>query len=547
MNYAHSSPDLKSTNQDGANIRRTSSLQSLYTKKLYQDIPFVAVSGLPRTSADFDVMQHDLQMSTNADNSSEPEILEQGYTLNLVLASFTCLLSAFQYGFNISVVNAAADYVFPDHSDIMWALVVSFFGVGGLIGAYCAGVISNKYGRKQVLLATSVLMIISSLLMGLAPNIGVLILGRFLVGVACGTTTVFVPLYLGEIAPPNLRGTLGTCNQFSVVFGILIADVLAFPLAKEHLWRYLMGFSLAPAALQIIMSCFLLESPRYLLLKSKKEEAKRLLQKFRNRVDVDDEVDGILAASENDPKEETKLLQAFRYAPTRLALLIGIGLQVTQQFSGINAVFYYSSSFFQDTGVISDSKVGTLVIGIVNALAVVVAVILIDKAGRKPLLLSSCLGMAISCMVISFALISKQFTDVADDVFNYITLIFINIYVIFFEIGLGPIPWLLIAELFPTSIRTTGMSAATFVNWTCNCIIGLAYPYDADKLGNFSWIPFCIVLWISFFLSYKYVFETRGKTLEQIEGDLCIATNTEKDSMYQSLVSQPFVTQTQVM
>ncbi|KAE8955151.1 hypothetical protein PR001_g32218, partial [Phytophthora rubi] len=274
------------------------------------------------------------------------------------------------YGYNTAVTGAMnSAVVFPGHSDMLWALCVSSFAVGGPIGSIAGGQLSAQIGRKKTMLANSCLFVVSGVVMAFAINMYMLIAGRFLVGIASGTATVIVPLYLGELAPPNLRGTLGTTYQ--------VAMLLLTPL--------------------------LIESPRWLLNNGNAKEAEEILRRLRQSDDVFDEIDSISAANTSESGDVQGVGEVLRDRSIRLPLLVAVVLQLAQQLSGINAVMFYASSFFQNAG-LEDPLVGITLVYIVNVLATVVALMLMDSAGRRPLLLWSVVGMLVSSGILTVGL-----------------------------------------------------------------------------------------------------------------------------------------------
>ncbi|RHY31274.1 hypothetical protein DYB32_003640 [Aphanomyces invadans] len=413
---------------------------------------------------------------------------EPGYTVPLLLSCCVALVSAFQFGYNIGVTGALnTDFIFPEavksttQKNLEWSIVVSIFAIGGPIGSLVAGQISQTYGRKKALIFDSFLFILAGGLMAFANNIYWLMAGRFLVGFAAGTVSVVVPLYLGELAPPNLRGALGTGYQFGVVLGILAADVLAFGFSDvsdgfaHPGWRFMFGFTAIPALLQLALASFLTESPRWLL-------------------------------TQNKPKEAAD-------KSIRFPLIVGIALQIAQQLSGINAVMFYANSFFKGVH-LANPLVGATLVGAINVISTGVALVLMDTAGRRPLLLWSCGGMIVSCILLTLGLWHML------PYYDMVSVGGVMLFVWFFEIGLGPIPWLIVAEMFPAKPRPTAMSVATMVNWTFSFVVGIAFPTMQSSLLENTFVPFGIVLTIAFIFVYKYVPETKGKTLEEIQQDM---------------------------
>ncbi|KAJ0402795.1 hypothetical protein ATCC90586_004892 [Pythium insidiosum] len=502
-------------------------------KRLYQELPFMALPGMRRQSFQRERSFSNLRSRsswgsfTNLVQRGEDQPLlgdadefpEPGYTWPLLLSCCVALMSAFQFGYNTGVTGALnADLIFPGHSPLEWAICVSIFAVGGPIGSLTAGRLSTQLGRKKALLVDSFLFIIAGAIMALAPNIYVLIAGRFLVGFAAGTVSVVVPLYLGELAPPNLRGALGTGYQFGVVIGILAAALLAFGFSTpsdglEHPgWRFMMGFTAVPAILQMALSSLLTESPRWLLTKNKPKEAADILRRLRGSTDVYEEIDSICSASDNE-SGDMGIWAVLRDRSIRFPLVVGIALQVAQQFSGINAVMFYANLFFQNVG-LKDPLVGTTLVGTINVISTGVALVLMDTAGRRPLLIYSCIGMIASSLVLTLALLKLL------PFYSMVSVGGVMCFVWFFEIGLGPIPWLIVAEMLPAKPRPTAMSIATMVNWMCSFIVGLVFPSMQASLNEYSFVPFAVCLAFALAFTLKYVPETKGKTITEIQAEM---------------------------
>lgn len=353
--------------------------------------------------------------------------------------------------------------------------------------------------------------------MTIAENINQLILSRFIIGLASGLSSVVVPIYLGEIAPPTLRGTLGTCTQLALVIGIFISNILAFPLATISNWRYLFCITPLLCILQLLLSSFLVESPRWLLsTNSNSSQARVAIKQLRGYVyddDVETEVENFLLASKKHKTGRSSahssgaLWDLWHCTEMRVLVIASVVLQMAQQLCGINAVFYYSTSLFE--GVITPPLLGTTLVGGINVIATYLALQLMDHTERKLLLLWSCFGMLISTIIIVLGLLNY---------FNkIIALIAVLSFVSFFEIGLGPIPWLIVAEMFDAKWVATAMSLCCIVNWICNFLIGFLFPFMQQALGPYSFAPFAVVLILVIIFIYFRLPETYGRTVEEIQ------------------------------
>jgi len=415
-------------------------------------------------------------------------------------------------------MNAPEKVVFPGHSTGLWSLAVAAFAVGGPFGAVVGGKMADLRGRRGALLLCTWIFLLGGLLQSLAPDMYTITLSRFVIGFASGYSSVLVPIYLGELAPPTLRGMLGTLTQFAMVIGILVADLLAFPFATAHGWRVLFGITCITALAQLLCSPFLLESPRWLLNRDSKSLRARYIIKRLRGLRYDHEVEaevgnfvmGEAAQHQEKINQGEVLMNMISHPKLRTLLISSLVLQMAQQLCGINAVFYYSTAFFE--GVIDNPLVGTTIVGAVNVLATYVALLLMDSCGRRSLILWSSGGMFFSCVIIVLSLLG-YFS-------NILALVAVNAYVAFFEIGLGPIPWLIVAEMFEGKYVAVAMSLCSQLNWACNFIVGLVFPYMKEYLGPYSFGPFATILALVFTFALTVLPETQGKTPAELVADM---------------------------
>mmetsp|Transcript_26952 Transcript_26952/g.41295 ORF Transcript_26952/g.41295 Transcript_26952/m.41295 type:complete len:659 (+) Transcript_26952:140-2116(+) len=507
-------------------------------QELYEQVPFQAVFGLQKKerliseafanfAAEIDV--EGAENLTDAEKNlrrsrasmiilDELEFEAAVITTPLVFAVVCAALCQFLVGYNTGVMNAPEAVVFPGHSTGTWSMAVAAFAIGGPLGAIAGGQMADSRGRRGALLIDTWTFLLGGLMQAFALDMYTIIISRFVIGFASGFSSVLVPIYLGELAPPTLRGTLGTLTQFAMVIGILVADLFAFPFATESLWRLLFGITAITALLQLLLSAFLLESPRWLLTRDPNSlKARYIIKQLRGlRYDheVETEVGYFLvggAAQQQEKQSQSDVLkELMSHHKLRQFFIACIILQVGQQFCGINAVFYYSTSFFK--GVIDNPLVGTTIVGAVNVAATYVALLLMDSCGRKTLILWSSGGMFLSCIVIMMSLLH---------IFgNVMALVAVNVYVSFFEIGLGPIPWLIVAEMFEAKYVSVAMSVCSQVNWFCNFMIGLSFPYINNALGPYSFGPFAAVLAFIFVFAIYKLPETQGTTPAELTADL---------------------------
>ncbi|XP_018409258.1 PREDICTED: solute carrier family 2, facilitated glucose transporter member 2 isoform X2 [Nanorana parkeri] len=469
---------------------------------------------------------------------------EKNLTGTLIFAVFTAVLGSLQFGYGIGVINAPqnvieqhyarvldleimersanmTDVPVPSTVTMYWSLSVSVFSLGGLVSSFFVGWIADKLGRIKAMMAINTLSVIGALLMGLAPlgqAHALVIAGRLITGLYCGLTAGLVPIYIGEISPTALRGALGTLHQLGIVTGILISQVagLEFLLGSAKLWPVLLGLSGVPAVIQTVLLFFCPESPRYEFIKLGREEAaKKILKNLRGDYDPSKDIEEMRREKEEVASEKkVSIIQLFKSSKYRQPLLVSLVLHISQQFSGINGIFYYSTSIFTKAG-ISQPVYATIGVGAVNTVATIVSVFLVEKAGRRSLYMVGLAGMCICAiiMTIALALLSTHAG------MSYLCMVAIFLFVVFFEVGPGPIPWFIVAELFSQGPRPAAMAVSGFVNWSCNFIIGMCFQYIADACGPYVFIIFAVLLLGFTIFTYVKVPETKGKSFEEISAE----------------------------
>ncbi|XP_041926941.1 solute carrier family 2, facilitated glucose transporter member 4-like [Alosa sapidissima] len=455
-------------------------------------------------------------------------------TGTLALSVFTAVLGSFEFGYNIGVINAPQQIIEQDYNATwmhrysepiphgtltsLWSLSVAIFSIGGMISSFCVGVISEWLGRRKAMLINNLFAFIGGGLMGMSKisrSFEMMILGRFIIGAYCGLASGLVPMYVGEIAPTTLRGALGTLHQLAIVTGILIAQILGLEslLGTQELWPVLVGATVLPTVLQMALLPFCPESPRFLyIVRSQEHHAKSSLRRLTGQLDVGEDLAEMKEEKRRmDMERKVSILELFRSPLYRQPIIIAIMLQLSQQLSGVNAIFYYSTNIFQKAGVESPVY-ATIGAGVVNCAFTVVSLFLVERMGRRTLHMLGLCGMCLCAVVMTIAL------ALLDSVpsMSYFCMLAIFGFVAFFEVGPGPIPWFFVAELFSQGPRPAAMAVAGFSNWTANFIIGMFFPSVAHILGPYVFLLFAVLL--LFFLCFTFfrVPETRGKTFDQI-------------------------------
>ncbi|XP_029437858.1 solute carrier family 2, facilitated glucose transporter member 4 isoform X1 [Rhinatrema bivittatum] len=459
-------------------------------------------------------------------------------TGTLILAVFAAVLGSFEFGYNIGVINAPQKTIEQSYNatwmrrqgtesptpiaegtlQMLWSLSVSIFSIGGMISSFLVGLISEWLGRKKAMLLNNLLAFVGGGMMALSKAVQsyeMMILGRFIIGAYSGLASGLVPMYVGEISPTNLRGALGTLHQLGIVIGILVAQVFGLDsiLGTAELWPVLLGLTVAPSLLQIVLLPLCPESPRYLYIICNEEgQAKKSLKRFTGKQDVTEELSEMKEEKRRmDMERKVSILQLFRSKVYRQPILMAIVLQLSQQLSGINAIFYYSTSIFKNAGV-EKPVYATIGAGVVNMVFTIISLFLVERAGRRTLHLLGLAGMSTCAILMTIALVLLHRVPAM----SYISMIAIFGFVAFFEIGPGPIPWFIVAELFSQGPRPAAMAVAGFSNWTCNFIIGMGFQSVESLCGPYVFIIFAILLLVFFIFTYFKVPETKGKTFDEI-------------------------------
>ncbi|XP_069071619.1 solute carrier family 2, facilitated glucose transporter member 4 [Pleurodeles waltl] len=470
--------------------------------------------------------------------SEQEQVKQKRVTGRLVLAVFTAVLGSLQFGYNIGVINAPQkiieqsynatwmhrqgkedpEPISPSTLTTLWSLSVAIFSIGGMISSFMVGVISEWLGRRKAMILNNGLAFIGGGMMALSKlcqSYEMMILGRFFIGAYSGLASGLVPMYVGEIAPTSLRGALGTLHQLAIVIGILIAQILGLDsiLGTAELWPLLLGLTVIPAMLQVTLLPFCQESPRYLYIICNEEaRAKKNLKLLTGKDDVSEDLTEMKEEKRRmDMEAKVSILELFRSKAYRQPIIMAIILQLSQQLSGINAIFYYSTSIFSKAGV-EQPVYATIGAGIVNTAFTVVSLFLVERAGRRTLHLLGLAGMSGCAILMTIALVLLDKVPAM----SYVSMVAIFGFVAFFEIGPGPIPWFIVAELFSQGPRPAAMAVAGFSNWTANFIIGMCFQYVADLCGPYVFIIFAALLVGFFIFTYFKVPETRGRTFDEI-------------------------------
>ncbi|KAK4266506.1 hypothetical protein QN277_027413 [Acacia crassicarpa] len=431
------------------------------------------------------------------------------------------------FGYDTGVISGALLYIkdeFPEvkESTFLQEVIVSMAVVGAIIGAAVGGWINDAYGRKKATLIADVIFTIGSVLMAAAPNPYVLILGRLFVGLGVGVASVTAPVYIAEASPSEIRGALVSTNTLMITGGQFLSYLINLGFTQvPGTWRWMLGVSGVPAVIQFVCMLFLPESPRWLFVKDRQNEAVNVLSKIYDFARLEDEVEFLRVQSEQDHQKtkEIRYWDVFKYKQIRLAFLAGAGLQAFQQLTGINTVMYYSPTIVQMAGFHSNelALLLSLIVAAMNAAGTVLGIYLIDHAGRRKLALYSLTGVITALILLSVSFL-KQSSDSTNGLYGWLAILGLALYIAFFSPGMGPVPWTVNSEIYPEEYRGICGGMAATVNWVSNLIVSQSFLSIAAALGTGS--TFLIIAGIAvlaFLFVAVYVPETKGLTFDEVE------------------------------
>jgi SP family galactose:H+ symporter-like MFS transporter len=434
---------------------------------------------------------------------------------------FTCVLAALaglMFGLDIGVISGAtqfiqAEFKVSDHT-IEW--IVSSMMFGAAVGAVAASWLSAALGRKRSLILGAVLFVLGSLLCGLAWSPGSLIAARLVLGLAIGVATFTAPLYLAEVAPEHIRGAMISTYQLMITIGILVAFLSDTALSYTGAWRWMLGVIAIPGALFLLGVLMLPDSPRWLMMRGLREEALAVLHRLRG-----DEATVLREAA--DIEEQLKTPQRgwhlfLENRNFRRSVGLGVLLQLMQQFTGMNVVMYYAPRIFQAMGYDTAAQMWfTALVGLTNVLATFIAIALIDRWGRKPILYTGFAVMAVGLGVVG----TMMHGGIATHAGQLFTVVMLLVFIVGFAMSAGPLVWTLCSEIQPLKGRDFGIGCSTFTNWIANMIVGATFLTLLNGIGNGNTFWLYAALNLVFIgLTFWLVPETKGVTLEQIERNL---------------------------
>lgn len=423
------------------------------------------------------------------------------------------------FGYDTGVIGGALPLIANDFdwdTPFRKGVITSSLLLGAAVGAFLAGRLTDRLGRKQLILLTAVTFVVGITGAALAPEAITLVAFRLIIGLGVGSASVIVPLYIGEIAPPDVRGALVSLNQLAITVGILSSQLIAYFLTTTGQWRLMVALAVIPSVVLGLGMLRQPESPAWLVEQEREDEAREILSRVRERPeDVDAEINEV-----QDVARQREGVNALFGPGVRPALIIGLGLAIIQQVTGINTVIYYAPTLLEGAGLGEHAAIGgTVIVGVINVLLTIVAIRLLDRVGRRPLLLGGTAGMIVGLTVLAISFIGQG--DAIDNTHAAIAIAALCLYIGSFAIGLGPVFWLLISEIYPLRVRGSAMSTAGVANWLANFVVAISYLSVLSAIGRpATFFGLAVITLISFVFMRARVPETKGRSLAEIEMDL---------------------------
>lgn len=443
-----------------------------------------------------------------------------GIKVSKKLIFFLGALGGLLYGYDMGVISGALLFIKDDIplNSVTEGLVVASMLVGAIFGAGASGPLSDRLGRRRVVFIIAIIYIVGALILALAPSMPILVIGRLVIGVAVGGSTAIVPVYLSEMAPTAQRGSLSSLNQLMITIGILSSYLINYAFTPIEGWRWMLGLAVLPSLILLIGVIFMPESPRWLLEHKSEKAARDVMGLTFKHSEIDKEIADMKEI--NRISESTwKVLKSPWLRPT---LIIGSVFALFQQIIGINAIIYYAPSIFSKAGLgDATSILGTVGIGTVNVLVTIIAIMIIDKIDRKRLLVIGNIGMVASLLIMAILIWAIGIQSS-----SWIIIICLTLFIIFFGFTWGPVLWVMLPELFPMRARGAATGIAALVLSIGSLLVAQFFPILTDVLPvEQVFLIFAIIGFGALVFVVKYLPETRGRSLEEIEADLRSRTN----------------------
>ena len=430
--------------------------------------------------------------------------------------SIIVALGGFLFGFDTAVISGVEKQIQElfQLSSIRHGFVISSALIGTVFGALFAGKPADRYGRKPILYVIAALYVITAAGCALAHSANSFIAFRFIGGIGVGASSVVAPMYIAEISPAKIRGRMTAMFQFNVIFGILMAYISNYLLRDvgAEPWRFMLGVAGIPAFLFFVLLFIVPESPRYLIKIGQTIKARAILEKI-NIPSIEEKIEEIKQSMEQSSDQKNSFFSRTYFKPITIVILVAM----FNQFSGINAILYYAPRIFELSGLNnSDSLFQSIFIGITNGIFTIVGLILIDRVGRKKLLITGSIGMSVCLGLVAVTFYNQDFS-------GFGLLVYLLVYIMFFGFSTGAVIWVLIAEVFPNRVRGQGQSLGSFTHWFFAALITFLFPVIV-KLSQFgvahAFMFFSIMMVLQVVVVWKYFPETKGRTLEDLGENL---------------------------
>jgi sugar porter (SP) family MFS transporter len=432
-------------------------------------------------------------------------------------------LGGLLFGYDTGVISGAILFIPNDFklSPFLQGAIVAGLLLGATVGAACAGRLSDRLGRRKLIIIAAIVFTVGSLLAALAPSVGILVAARFIIGLGVGSAALVVPLYLSEIAPTETRGAITSLNQLMIVGGILTAFIVNAILASSGNWRLMLGLAAVPSAVLLVGMLFMPETPRYLVHTGEEDMARDVLSDLPGDEPPEERIEEIREVEEHE-ESDGGLAGLLRAKWVRPALVVACGLAVFQQLVGINTIIYYAPTTLTNVGFAKTTAIyANLVIGVVNVLMTIIAIRIIDRVGRKPMLFGGVAGMVGSLLVLGISLSALPTPHHPGDPAAIITLVCLGTFIAAFAVTWGPVVWVMIPEVLPLSVRGTAMGVAVCLNWLANFVVSQTFPSLLSSLGPGPvFLGYAVLGILAAVFVKAFVTETKGRSLEEIEADL---------------------------
>lgn len=433
------------------------------------------------------------------------------------LIFFLGALGGLLYGYDTGVISGALLFIKNDIplTNFTEGLVVSSMLVGAIFGSGASGPLSDKLGRRKLVFIIAIVFILGALILSFAQSMVILVIGRFIIGLAVGGSTAIVPVYLSEMAPTDTRGSLSSLNQLMITIGILASYLVNYAFADAEAWRWMVGLAVVPSIILMAGVYFMPESPRWLLEHRSEKAARKVMAITRQQSEIDKEIDEMKEIIHISESTWTVLKSVW----LRPVLLIGCIFALLQQIIGINAIIYYAPTIFSQAGLGDATAIlGTVGIGSVNVIVTIFAIMIMDKIDRKKLLITGNIGMVSSLLIMATLVWT---TGLDSTVGAWIIVACLTMFIIFFAFTWGPILWIVLPELFPMRARGAATGIATLSLSIGSLLVAQLFPILTSVMGiEQVFLIFAAIGILAMIFVIKYIPETRGRSLEEIEVDL---------------------------